>query len=377
MAAGDSGSQPLVMIRRSPTLSLVEAIEEARQSGQDVLSLSTPTFPETELSASVLAAGSTRLSPAEGQPALRKAVRESLFGRWSLPEHQVLISAGAKSAIFSALRVLLRPQSAVLVVAPAWPSYEDLVQLAGHRSCHFATAANEQFRIVEDRLVAAVEATGASAIIVSNPSNPTGRIYQQSELDALLRTAGRFDATLMLDESFSSIVFDPAAWRASITQASPRLILFNSFSKNYHLQGLRVAAAMVHESRFAAVVACHQTILSAAPSVSQSIALATLAASRGDDIATSYLASREIARDIIERAGWALAPGLGSFYFFPRVADPDRTFERMRQVGLYPLAGSAFGEDYADHVRICFGKPEAEMLEIRRRLGSAGLLAGR
>lgn len=358
--------------RRSPTLDLAERVEEARSRGQSVLSLSTPTFADAEEPAGRSIALRTKLTPAEGDPGLRDAARTGFFARWQLPSHQLMVTAGAKAAIFSALKALVPPASPVLIIAPAWPSYEDIVRLAGLEAVFYETRHETGFTIADRALRERLRATGAGAILLSNPSNPTGRISTGTELRSLSEAAADSKAWLMLDESFSHVVFDRPAWQHSTVSHAQSLVLFNSFSKNFHLQGLRVGVAMVHESRFADVAAVHQTLLSAASSQSQALALASLAASDGD--AGQYLSARAVGLRILARAGWDCGPSQGTFHLFPRVGDIEQVQKRMQTEGVFALPGHAFGAAYDEHLRFCFGRPEAEMLEIERRLDRAGLL---
>ena len=361
-------------IRSSPTLALAEDIAAGRRQGKDILSLSTPSFPNIEIPAEVLSEGANRLTPAEGLPELREAARENMFGKWQLPDHGVFISAGAKLAIFSALKGLLQPASRVLVVEPAWPSYIDFVELAGNKAKVYATAANDNFRIEAAALEQALEKSRPSAILLSNPGNPTGRVYSGNELELLLSAAERYDAYLMIDESFSEIVFDRPAWRSAVTRKSPNVVLFNSFSKNFHLQGLRVAVCMANQKLLPILVGVHQTLVSSAPSASQQIALNMLKQDNREDPAKTYNESRALAAGIIRDAGWQCSPNEGSFYFFPQLLNGQASFDQMRQAGLFALEGKAFGKPYKAHMRFCFGKPIQEMKEIRNRLASAGFI---
>lgn len=356
--------------RRSPTLALADQMESARLSGQDVLSLSTPSFPRTsEVPLAPLALG-LRLTAPEGDPDLRKAARAGLFGRWILPEHHLCITAGAKSALFSILRSLPDVQARVLVPAPAWPSYDDIVRLAGHVPVPLWTSAEHGFRLDPVDLAAALTASGARAVLLANPGNPTGRIATPQELDGAREACAAAGALLVLDESFSEIIADPSAWAVSLTAPHPDLVVINSFSKNHHLQGQRVAACLLHASRWEPFVTVHQALVSSAPSLGQSAALAALQAGAVVD----YAPARAIAIEIVRRAGWDCAPNQGTFYHFPRLADPAATMARLRDVGLYGLTGNIFGLPYGDHLRLCFGRPEAEMAEILRRIEAAGLL---
>jgi aspartate/methionine/tyrosine aminotransferase len=366
-----------VTVRLSPTLSLAEEIDRARREGQSVLSLSTPTFPEITEANAIDFPFSNKLTPAEGLAPLRKAAREEFFGRWVLPDHQLFISAGAKIAEFAAMRAVLPEQSTVLIVGPAWPSYEDIVRMAGYRPVMLQLDPADNFTIRAGAVAEAFTASGAGAMILSNPCNPSGRVHTGEELAILMDQAESRGAFLMVDESFSNVMFDAAAWQRAVTRPSEYLLLFNSFSKNYHLQGLRVGVCMAHVRIYKQVVAAHQTLMSSAPSLSQAAALATLRHSDSIPASSHYLASRAIALEIVERNGWQCSPNQGTFYIFPKLPQAEQTLARMRAEGLYPLSGDAFGARYGDHFRFCFGRPEEEMVEIRRRLERAGLLGQR
>lgn len=365
------------LVRLSPTLSLAEEIDRARLDGQSVFSLSTPTFPEITEANALDFRFSNKLTPAEGLAPLRKAAQEKFFGRWVLPDHHLFISAGAKIAEFAAMRALLPEKSTVLIVGPAWPSYEDIVRMAGHRPFMLQLDPADNFTIRASAVAEAFTASGASAMILSNPCNPSGRVHTGEELTILLDLAEGSKALLMVDESFSNVMFDAAAWQRAVTRPSDHLMLFNSFSKNYHLQGLRVGVCMAHEWIYKQVVAAHQTLMSSAPSLSQAAALASLQHSESIPASSCYGASRSIALEIVERSGWQCSPNQGTFYIFPKLPHAEQTLARMREEGLYALRGDAFGARFKDHFRFCFGRPEEEMVEIRRRIVRAGLLERR
>jgi aspartate/methionine/tyrosine aminotransferase len=212
--------------------------------------------------------------------------------------------------------------------------------------------------------------TGARAVLLANPGNPTGQVASQAELAAAMAACAAASALLVLDESFSEIIADHPAWAASVLDPHPNLVIINSFSKNHHLQGQRVAACLLHATLREDFIAVHQSLMSSAPSLGQAAALAALQAGEGMD----YSAPRRIAVELIARAGWSCLANQGTFYHFPRLPDLPRTLERLRDVGLYGLTGDIFGPPYANHLRLCFGRPEAEMAEILRRVDSAGLL---
>lgn len=356
--------------RRSPTLALVDQMEAARQAGQDVISLSTPSFPPSvDLPLAPLSLG-LRLSAPEGDPGLRQAARVGLFGRWELPDHDLCITAGAKAALFAILRVVDDPGARVIVSAPAWPSYDDIVRMAGHIPHAFWTRAEDGFRIDPAALSQLLTETGARAVLLANPGNPTGQIATRAELDGAMAACVAAGALLVLDESFSEIIADRQAWAESVTGSHPNLVVINSFSKNLHLQGQRVAACLIPSALREDFIAVHQALMSSAPSLGQAAALAALQAGTVVD----YSAPRAIAVELLARAGWPSLVNQGTFYHFPRLPDLTGTLVRLRDVGLFGLTGDIFGAPYADHLRLCFGRPEAEMAEILRRVDAAGLL---
>ena len=346
--------------RRSPTLALAAAVAAARAAGETVYSLSTPTFAER---GEYLDPGtaSTLLSPPQGVSRLRERLRDVMLGRWNLPNHDVLISAGAKAAILSALRAACTAGDRVVILAPCWPSYADIVRMLFMEPVLFEARHEDGFAVDSEALAATMAGTGARAILLGNPANPTGRIHPGSEIDAIAGIARESAALLLIDESFSGIVFAEDKWRESVCSAYERLVVVNSVSKSHHLQGLRVGMCAAQGQMFDDIVSVHQTAASAASSLSQAAVLA-LIDSGGE--APDYRRERGMALEFARDQGWTCHPADGSFYVFPRVDGID-AFEAASSLrGVFMLRGDAFGSACANHVRLCFGKPAAELDRI-------------
>ena len=345
--------------RASPTLELANTVAAARARGEEAWSLSTPSLPD--ISAVFHTDSSwTKLTPAEGLPELRAAAQSRFFGHWHLPDHYCVITAGAKAGLYSALRSTLAPGARVIVPTPTWPSYSDLCDAAHLTPVFFPTTADTGFTLDLIKLEALIKSENPSAILLSNPCNPTGRILPGNSLENLVDLCDRYTIFLLLDQSFSNIVSDKTMWVNSRAVGSGNLILFDSFSKNHLLQGARVAAAMVPERLAEEFMATHQTIVSAAPTPGQKMALDALA---GDN-PPSLDRQRAMTRDFIDAMGWTQTPQEGTFYFFPRVPDimAFKAFARQRNV--YMLTGDAFGAGYENHLRLCFGKSEDELAKV-------------
>ena len=346
--------------RRSPTLALAAAVEAARASGAPAYSMSTPTFRERAMSLN-LESASTLLSPPQGIGRLRARMLETTLGKWNLPNHEVLITAGAKAAILSALRAACRAGDRVMILAPCWPSYADIVRMLFMEPVLFETPFEDGFAVDSAALAASMARSDAAALLLSNPANPTGRIHPGHEIDEIAGVAREFGALLVIDESFSGVVFAPDKWRMSTCSSYERLVVVNSFSKSHHLQGLRVGLCAAQGPLFDDIVSVHQTAASAASSLAQAAVLALLDA-RGER--PDYSREREMTLEFVRAQGWDCAPAEGSFYVFPRIDGID-AFEAAgsaRQV--FMLKGDVFGAGYADHVRLCFGKPAAELERI-------------
>lgn len=347
--------------RASPTLELAATVAAARARGEEAWSLSTPSFPDPPALPTPNASWA-RLTPAMGLPALRDAARAHFFGHWHLPGHLCIITAGAKAGLFATLRAVLTPGSRVILPTPAWPSYVDICEAAHLHPVTVPTTAESGFALDFGALEAALRGHPPGALILANPCNPTGRILPQAELQRLAGLCHTHGVLLMLDQSFSNIIFDHDAWRRSVVDGgADHILLFDSFSKNHLLQGARVAAAMLPEHLTEAVVAMHQTILSAAPTPGQNMALAAL----GHGAPPPALGTqRDMARAFIDEMGWQTPPQGGTFYFFPRVPDIAAFVARARKRNIHMLTGDAFGTGCDAHLRLCFGKSKEELGQI-------------
>ena len=347
-------------LQRSPTLALAAAVEAARASGERVYSLSTPTFRERVANLNLKTA-STLLPPPQGSSRLRAVIHDTMLGKWNLPNHDVLITAGAKAAVLSALRASCRAGDRVAILAPCWPSYADIVRMLFMEPVLFETRFEDGFTVDSASLAATMAKTGARAVLLSNPANPTGRIHPGPEIDEIAGVAREFGALLLIDESFSGVVFARDKWHESACSAYERLVVVNSFSKSHHLQGLRVGVCAAQGQLFEDIVSVHQTAASTASSLSQAAVLALL--DTGDAL-PDYAREREMSIGFVRDRGWDCSPSEGSFYVFPRTDGIDAFEAAGSARNVYLLRGEVFGPTYADHFRLCFGKPAAELERI-------------
>lgn len=354
-------------LRASPTLALGARAAAMRRAGVDVLSVSTPSFPNPPMAVPIAPAAALLGDPA-GEGALRALARQRLFGGWALPDHDVMVSAGAKAALHAILRHLLRPGDRVGIVTPAWPSYAQLVGLLFAEPVSIATQLGDGWLPAPQAIRAAAAASGAPmrALLLSNPANPTGRVLEGAALDAVLMACAEAGVACILDESFSGFRFGAARETAArpVPPDAATLYVVNSFSKNFAVQGYRLGAALIPRDAWQPVLAAHQAISSAASSAAQAAVMALDAAGvlQAPDIAPQ----RDATLDFIAAQGWACHPTQGGFYAFPRLPDL-ALLDRFERAGLLVLGGAAFGGD-PRHIRLCFARPMPELMALLGRM---------
>jgi aspartate/methionine/tyrosine aminotransferase len=345
-------------IAASPTLRLAQRAAP----GQPWVSLSTPTFTDRPLPAMELE-GATRQLPADGGEALRRVALAELFAGWTAGQHGCLVGAGAKAVLHAIFRAVLRPGDAAIVVAPYWPTYLDLCRLAFADALPLATRLEDGFALPLARLEALLaEGRGRVRLVVlSSPNNPSGVAYPRGALQEAERLAAAAGAWLVLDESFAQLMLDPVTPAPEPARPGPSTFVVNSFSKSFHLQGLRLAACLTPQAALPAVVAVHQTVNGAVSSASAAL-LHELVRRRELHPAIEWRSGWELARRFLDETGLAYVPPQGTFYVFPRIPGLARVRARLEAAGVLVLDGRVFGAAYAEHLRLCFMKPEAELV---------------
>jgi aspartate/methionine/tyrosine aminotransferase len=360
-----TGESPTAM-QRSPTLELAQRIESLKRQGVQAHSLSTPTFPDRGSMIEMLfnhGAPSTLLAPPEGMGALREAVPGVLFTRWNLPNHSALITSGAKAGLFAILRAIGEPGHQCAIVSPHWPSYDSLCRLAELEPVHFCTDIASGFALEPLAFKELIAAHPRIRILMlSNPNNPTGRIYRAGELNRILEICQEAHIKVVLDESFSETAADTTFWEKQVPDLIGDIFILNSFSKNFHIQGLRLGAAMIPKTFFESCLMVHQAIQSSASTLSQQCALQIISNPRELESNRRVLnTNRKKMAEAMHQLGWRFTQSEGSFYFFPEVPELDVVLALLEKKGVFSLGGDLFGTDYSRFIRVCFARSEAEM----------------
>ena len=354
----------------SLTLAIDSLAKEMKKNGEDVCSFSAgePDFDTpTHIKAAAKKAldeGKTRYGPAAGEPGLRKAIAEKLLrdNQLAYNADNVIVTNGGKQSLYNLIMALIEAGDEVIIPAPYWLSYPEMVTLAGGTSVIVNTSLENQYKITPEQLEAAI--TPKTKLFVFNsPSNPTGIVYTPEEIAALAKIVVEKDILVVSDEIYEKILYDGAIHR-SIASFGPeifqRSIISNGFAKAFSMTGWRVGyiAGPVEIVKAMTKIQSHST--SNVCTFAQYGAIAALASPQ-DCIEEMVKAFSERRQYILERV--RSLPGLncptpnGAFYVFIDISQTglkSRDFcqKLLETQKVAAIPGIAFGAD--DCIRLSY-----------------------
>ena len=354
-------------LRRSPTLEIGEQIKAAKSQNKTLWSLSTPNLPSYD---DVLQTDPSwgRLTPPAGMPELIEYTKTALFNNWDQSKHDVIISAGAKAALFAILKTIAVSGDNVLLPSPTWPSYFDICTIADCNPIEMPTSFANEFEMELDKIEQLYAENEFKVIIFSNPNNPSGIIYNSIFLTGIIQLAEKFGFYVVVDQSFSKVIFDETKWFASQCRNSEKLFVVDSFSKNFLLQGARVSATLVPEAHSENYTNIHQTLLSSAPAPAQIMALHAV---QNQLAMPSLSKQKEATRRFMSEQKWDFVEQSGSFYYFPKTDNYSVLEEKAARREILLLGGHIFGNNYKEHFRLCFARPLSELEIVFNKLDEA------
>ena len=391
-------AQRIRNLSESETLAMTRKSREMKEQGIDVINLSIgePDFntPEEikEAAKKAIDENKTHYPPVAGYPELKKAIAAKLKRDNDLDytPDQIVVSAGAKHTIANTIICLVEPGDEVIIPAPYWVSYKEIIKLARGKSVIINTNADTDFKMTPEQLKAAITPK-TKALIFSSPCNPTGSVYSKDELFAIAKVVAEHKNMFILsDEIYELINFE--CKHESIAQfdfIKDQVVTINGVSKGFAMTGWRLGymAAPVWLAK-----ACDKLqgqMTSATCSISQYAAMEAMRTDPKKSLAVRDMVFTFRKRRKLVLEALKTIPGIktnmpkGAFYFFPGVSwyygkkNEDKVIENASDLSMYLLEeahvavvpGDAFGNP--DCIRISYAASKELLIEAMNRIKKA------
>ena len=388
-------SLSLKRVKPSPTIAMTTLAQELKAQGRDIISLSAgePDFDTPkhikQAAAAAIAAGKTKYTAPDGMPELKQAICKKFSRENALEYHpsQISVGTGGKQTLFNALMATLNAGDEVIIPAPYWVSYPDMVLLAGGTPVIVATDVKDNYKLTAKALRATITAN-TKWFIFNSPSNPTGAGYSAPELKALTDVLLDFpDVMVMSDDMYEHLTYDGFQF-VSPAQVEPRLyartLTCNGVSKAYAMTGWRIGYAAGPKALIAAMRKVQSQTTSNPCSISQWAALEALEGPQAflQDNQTLFKGRRDLVV-----AGLNAIEGItcpipeGAFYVYPSIAgligkttpsgkviatDEDFAIALLEDTGVAAVFGAAFG--LSPNFRISYATSESQLSEACARI---------
>ncbi len=391
-------SERVQRIKPSPTLAVTARAKELRAQGKDVIGLGAgePDFDTPghikEAAIRAIREGFTKYTAVDGTPSLKQAIiakfkRDNGF---EFAPDQVLVSVGGKQGFFNLAQALLDPGDEVVIPAPYWVSYPDMVLLASATPVVISADIDQAFKIRPEQLEQAITPK-TKLLVINSPSNPTGSVYTRAELAALGEVLRRYPHVLVAtDDMYEHILWAEEPF-CNIANACPdlleRTIVLNGVSKAYAMTGWRIGYTAGPKPLIGAMKKIQSQSTSNPTSIAQVAAEAALSGDQGC-IKPMLDAFKERHHYVVERLnrirGVRCLPSQGTFYAFPdfgaAIADQDDVRNDvemaeflLEKAGVALVPGSAFGAE--GYLRLSYATSmqnlEAALDRLQRTLGEA------
>jgi len=364
-------SRRIEKVKESPTLAITAKAKEMKSRGEDVVSFGAgePDFdtPSHIKSAAIKAieGGFTKYTASSGIPELKKAVCEKFKNDNGLAYEpsQIVVSCGAKHSLYNIFQVICDEGDEVIIPSPYWVSYTEMVKLAGGVPVIIDTKQSDEFKVKPDTLKKAISKKTV-AFILNSPSNPTGCVYNKSDLESIGNVLINNKVTVISDEIYEKLIYGGekhVSFASLSKEAYDRTFVVNGVSKSYSMTGWRIGYLAAPTKDFAAAIARLQDHSTSNPvSFAQKAALEAL---KGDQscVAEMVSAFKERRDYMIDRINSmkniSCVNPKGAFYVFcdiskTKMSSFDFSKKLLEEMKVAVIPGEPFGWD--THIRLSF-----------------------
>ena len=378
-------SERMRLIHPSGTIGMLEKANALAKKGKKVLRMEAgePDFDTPahikEAACQAIKEGFTHYTSSRGIPELRQAISEDLLKRGieADPESEILVTPGAKHAIYCACLATLNAGDEVLVLSPTWPTFYVCIQAAEAKPIEVPTGRG--YSLNEDELKERIT-NRTKMILVNSPNNPTGGALDKRDIKTIAEIALDHDLLVLSDEIYNRIVYDgfnPVS-AASLERMKDRTLFVNGFSKTYAMTGWRLGYVVADKEIVGAMQRIQQATTTCPASFVQKAGVAALKGSQDcvEDMVKEYDARRKIiVKKLNEILGVKCSLPKGAFYAFPSFYGFKKSSKEIVEgllikEGVCATAGSAFGAFGEGHIRFSYATSRAVISEAMDKLKS-------
>jgi len=371
-------SNKVKKVEPSPTLSLRKVVVDMKNKGKKVIDFGSgdPNFstPSHIIDSAIQAIndGHTHYTSASGIDQLKKAVQEKLEKDNALfyEKDQIVITCGAKGAIYNILQIICQEGDEVIIIAPYYLSYPEMIKLAGARPIIISTSEEEKFKLSPYLLDKSIT-DKTKAILFNSPVNPSGAVYTQQELEGIADVIVKKGIYLISDEIYEKIIYDGrkhVALASLNNEINKLTFTVNGFAKTYAMTGWRMGYAAGPKEVISIMGRLQSQSIGCLSGFVQMACVAALQGSQDCvlEMVEEYTRRRDYMVERLQKIGLFCEKPEGAFYVFPNVSkyfgkkynkqiiNDSRDFSRilLEEAMVAIVFGGAYGTD--DYVRLCF-----------------------
>ena len=383
-------SKRVQQLEPSVTLAAAAKAKALKAQGKDILSLTVgePDFatPENIQEVAVQAIRNGKASyytPSAGIPELRQAIVDYIKEYYGITYEpsQTIVTDGAKFALYALFQTILDPEDEVIIPVPYWVSYGEQVKLAEGRPVFVKGEENNGFKITVSQLEAS-RTPKTKALIINSPSNPTGLIYDQKELQAIGEWAVKHDILIVADDIYGRLVYNGNEFTpiATISESiRKQTIIINGVSKTYAMTGWRIGYALGNQEIIDGMITIASQSTSNSTAVSQYAAIEALTGEQDpvEEMRVAFEERLNILYPLVSNLpGVTLNKPQGAFYLFPNVKETlamcgyenvtKWVEDLLEETGVALVTGEGFGAP--ENVRLSYATDLGTLEEAVRRI---------
>lgn len=377
-------NQDIINIRKSIVRAIKDEAKALKEQGADIISLASgePDFDTPQLIRDVaienIQKGNTHYAPGKGLLKLRKAIQKKLEkdNQIVTSEDNILVTYGAKMAVYIAIRACVSKGDEVIILSPSWVSYAEIVRASGGVPVNLMLDDSDNYKLTYEKLQAH-RSDKTKMVIVCTPNNPTGKILDLSEIEVIARFANENDLVVLSDEVYEKIVYSEkkVISPASIEGLKDRTITVNGFSKTYAMTGWRLGYLTAPSDYVSIINKLHiHTHTGACPFIQEAATVAFQCDKEVEEMRKQYEMRRNVFIGKIKNTPhlYVFTPE-GAFYAWVRFDIPNMDSIQFAQwvlneAHVLGIPGRAYGDQYDNFIRFSFASSLESLDEAADRI---------